>query len=117
MDDIDQRRAAIQKLQLVRHFANQDKEPCAVLPGLYIGNGACSPVVLSSENILAEVSPGLRVHSLTPRRCFLPCRTYRRGTKLGFIAKTRHNARTKRFPGYPLLPQATVPIQKGACLR
>lgn len=37
MEDLDQRRVAIQKLQLVRRFAHQEREPCAVLPGLYIG--------------------------------------------------------------------------------
>lgn len=37
MEDLDQRKVAVQKLQLVRRFANQDKEPCAVLPGLFIG--------------------------------------------------------------------------------
>ncbi|KAL0042951.1 hypothetical protein WJX79_004797 [Trebouxia sp. C0005] len=37
MEDHDQRRVAIQKLQLVRRFVHQDREPCAVLPGLYIG--------------------------------------------------------------------------------
>ncbi len=44
MEDLDQRRVAIQKLQLVRRFANQDREPCAVLPGLYIGNAVLSVV-------------------------------------------------------------------------
>ncbi|KAL0030302.1 hypothetical protein WJX77_008447 [Trebouxia sp. C0004] len=37
MEDLDKRRVAIQQLQLVRRFAHQDREPCAVLPGLYIG--------------------------------------------------------------------------------
>lgn len=37
MEDNEQRRVAIQKLQLVRRFATQDKEPCTVLPGLHIG--------------------------------------------------------------------------------
>ena len=37
MDDLDQRVLAIQKLQMVRQFAAQDKEPCEVLPGLFIG--------------------------------------------------------------------------------
>lgn len=37
MEEHDPRSFAIQKLQLVRRFAQQDKEPCEVLPGLYIG--------------------------------------------------------------------------------
>ena len=37
MEDLDQRVVAIQKLQIVRQFAAQDKEPCEVLPGLFIG--------------------------------------------------------------------------------
>lgn len=37
MEDIDQRVVAIKKLQIVRQFAAQDKEPCEVLPGLFIG--------------------------------------------------------------------------------
>lgn len=38
MEDSDGRKAAIQKLQLVRRFATQDREPCTVLPGLHIGS-------------------------------------------------------------------------------
>lgn len=45
MEDLDQRRVAIQKLQLVRRFANQDREPCAVLPGLFIGIDFTSAVI------------------------------------------------------------------------
>lgn len=37
MDEVDQRVLAIRKLQIVRQFAAQDREPCEVLPGLFIG--------------------------------------------------------------------------------
>lgn len=37
MEDLEQRKIAIKKLHLVRQFAFQDNQPCAVLPGLYIG--------------------------------------------------------------------------------
>ena len=40
MEDLDQRVVAIKKLQIVRHFASQDKEPCEVLPGLFIGESS-----------------------------------------------------------------------------
>lgn len=37
MAEVDQRVLAIRKLQIVRRFAVQDREPCEVLPGLFIG--------------------------------------------------------------------------------
>lgn len=58
MEDLDQRRLAIQKLQLVRQFTAQDREPCEVLPGLFIGRLAfCSPYSLS-KNMLARPAAG-----------------------------------------------------------
>lgn len=61
MEDLDQRRVAIQKLQLVRRFAHQDREPCAVLPGLYIGSAVLS-VVCSTREYTVESPTCLTRH-------------------------------------------------------
>ncbi|EIE23642.1 phosphatases II [Coccomyxa subellipsoidea C-169] len=37
-EDMAQRQSAIQKLFLVRRFANSDSEPCMLLDGLYVGS-------------------------------------------------------------------------------
>ena len=57
MEDLEQRRIAIQKLQLVRQFAAQDNQPCAVLPGLFIGAYfAVALCFLVSKNMLSELA-------------------------------------------------------------
>ena len=37
MEDLDHRVLAIKKLQMVRQMGVEDREPCEVLPGLFIG--------------------------------------------------------------------------------
>ena len=54
MEDLDQRRLAIQKLQIVRQFASQDREPCEVLPGLFIGRLSSHDSCSLSQNMLVK---------------------------------------------------------------
>ena len=107
MEEHDPRSFAIQKLQLVRRFAQQDKEPCEVLPGLYIGNH-CLRLDVRCLRICLDQS----VQCIQLLLFIVHCRPHRCRTKRGVSAEKWHHTRPERQPSHPVLSQKAVPVQK-----